>query len=117
MALIRPEVDLAAATLRIAPPPGAGVPPLTLRVPQLQPPPPPLREAVAGGAAAAAGGAADAAADAAAADAAAAAAATAGGPGGAVVRLDAGLVMERVQVCGDTVCTDLVSGDELACFL
>lgn len=32
--------------------------------------------------------------------------------GDPVVRLDAGLAVERVRVCGDSVCSDLVSGRE-----
>ncbi|KXZ48630.1 hypothetical protein GPECTOR_26g533 [Gonium pectorale] len=95
MALIRPTVDLAGGTLSIAAPPAAGVPPLELRIPRLD----------ASGHAAAVSGAADGASPSTSSSSAAAAE-----PVQSVqsVRLDAGLAVERVQVCGDTVCSDVV---------
>ncbi|KAG2491424.1 hypothetical protein HYH03_010212 [Edaphochlamys debaryana] len=94
MALLRPELDLAAATLTFNAPHDARVPPLVLRVPRSSLG---LEEPGAAGAAQEEGQGDGGSVRQAAAD-------------GAVqsVRLDAGLRLERVQVCGDTVCSDVV---------
>jgi hypothetical protein len=127
MALVRPLVDLTRGTLTIIAPDGAGVAPLELAIPGLF-----RRGRLPSCSADSAIDAMDSAAMpaptavAAVADASATAAVTAtaapggvgvGGHSGGSVRLDAGLTLERVQVCGDTVCSDLVRLAGCVCVL
>ncbi len=108
LALVTARVDLTRGTLTLAPLPQPGAPlPLELAIPQLRRYGLP-DEVAEGSASGAVGG-----------DAAAGSGGRpgtggggkgggGGGPGGGVVQLDAGLTVERVRVCGDTVCSDVV---------